>query len=702
LAVNSKKQPSKLEQRSAELLSKLGIEIPKGACRPIARDQRVAEEIMEAFLDNSGQQLVELLRGKDGARPTQEIPLHQLEAVVSLFYSTINDVYIGVDSHPPSRFLEVHPFLLGNLADGDDESDSTPPYDEHEECHASRRVRIVPFSPEQLQEDFDNNQNAAIRYFEQHKEHDVTLLSVSHAQKEEAHDGILEGEWTGDLGLWVNTCALLFEPSIKTGNDKLRLELIYPHDMRFEKFLRYVGQLIENGKRVWLAGRKEIKSAPLDKGFADHLVWGLQMMFEPRLADAWDEFVSPKRRVSKLGPFIEKQIEEAGIVKAVILDAAMGVGCDSAYLTEKGYDVVSNEIDSRLIAHALERAGQNGNEIDIRRFDWRHFEHLAEAESFNVVLALGNSLSCLSSAAEVRSVLSRFAHLLKPDGLLIVDERNYPAMFSQRQLMRNRDFRFPANVIYCSKTIQARPQSVPDEAGVDNDVLTLEYIRESDGRSVGTFDVLPFAEGQLKALLEDSGFRSVKEYFNLRSRGKDTKGAQFVTYVASRTYAGSELKRGKQVEVVIAFTDVSRSTAAKKKMGEERYSKAWQAHERQVRRLLRKHGGKIVNSTGDGFLLSFADPAKAVTCVKAIVDNPGSEDLMVRAGVAMGKATRDREGNLRGHDVDIAARICDTARPNLVVDDRIMLAVNTSYEWMQKKRVELRGAGERDLWVLAA
>jgi len=659
---------------------------------------------MKAFLDNSGQQLIELLRGKNGARPTQEIPLYQLEVIVSLFYSSINDVYIGVDSHPPSRFLEVHPFLLESLAESESEDDEQQSSsDEHHDCHAARSVRIVPFTPEELQKDFDAHPDVALRYFNQHKKHDVTLLSVTPQHQAETQDEVLTAEWTGDIGLWVNTCALLFEPSIKVSNDKLRLELIYPRDTsRFEKYLRYVGRLIEKGQRIRLQG-KEVRVVPLKEEEYQHLMWGLQMMFQPRLADVWDEFVAPRKRVSKLGPFIQKQIDEAKLKEPKILDAATGVGCDSIYLASAGYDVTSNEIDSRLIAHALDLAQNEGHQpLDIKRFDWRHFEHLAEGETYNVVLALGNSLSCLSSESEVRAVLDRFAYLLKPDGLLIVDERNYPAMFQKQKIMRDREFRFPGDVVYCSKTIQARPRSMPDEPGVDNDLLTLEYIRLSETREVGTFDVLPFAEGQLKSLLEDSGFRSVKEFFNLKSRVKDAGSAQFITYVASRTYDASEWTSGRKVEAVFAFTDVSKSTALKKRLGEDRYAAAWSAHEKQIRRLIRKYGGRIVNSTGDGFLISFEinSVSTAVDCLREIVESPGTSDLVVRAGMTTGQAIKDREGNLRGHDVDLAARICDSARPNLVVvDDRVMLKVK-GHDWAPKSKVGLRGAGERNLWIL--
>jgi glycine/sarcosine N-methyltransferase len=696
---------SVLEQRFANLLETLGLEIPKGSLRPIARDQRLNEEIVEAFLDVSGGQLVELLRGKNGTRSRQEIPLHQLEAIVSLFYGTINDAYVGVDSHVPSRFLQVHPFLLGNLA----ESDAVGRVggriaQEHYECHAPASVRIVPFTAKMLQEDVEKNPGAR-RYFVLHERPKVTLLSVDPTDFTRIRDNLLDEEWTGDIGLWLNTCALLFEDHIRPGNDKLRLELLYPYEHRFETYQRYVDELLKKAKRVSWSGKDELKieTEELDDETLDHLRWNLKSMFQPNLADVWDEFVSAKKRVSRLGPFIEKQIEAAGFEDATILDAAMGIGCDSVFLASRGHSVVSNEIDPRLIAHAEDLNEQNGGQpLDIKRFDWRHFEHLADSDSFDVVLALGNSLSCLYSARDVRDVLVRFAHLLKPGGLLIVDERDYPSMFNERGTMAARDFLFPGEVVYCSRTIRARPSRIPGEAGVDDHLLTLEYIRASDGEPVGTFDVLPFSDGQLVELLEESGFRSVKRYFNLKPR-RGKSPVQFITYVASRGYATSEwAPAGKYKEHVIAFTDITRSSHEKKRLGEADYTTEWEAHHRQVSRLVERHQGKVINDTGDGFLLSFTTPSSAVDCLNAIVKDPGTRELDVRAGVNKGRAMIDAEGKLRGRAVDVASRICDSqlAHPNRVVaDDRVKIKV-PGRSWRKHSAVELRGVGKHNLWVL--
>jgi class 3 adenylate cyclase/predicted O-methyltransferase YrrM len=438
-----------------------------------------------------------------------------------------------------------------------------------------------------------------------------------------------------------------------------------------------------------------VHEVPLPAETKEHMLWSLDAMFEPGLADVWDEFVDAPKRLRSLGPFIRRQIKAMGVEQARIFDAATGTGAESIFLLQQGHAVTSNEIEPRLIAHAQEAASAAGVDLKLTRFDWRHLEHLGPPEQYDLILALGNSLSCLPSIAAVRTVLTRFAYLLRPKGRLIIDERNYPLIYSHKREMSRRTFRFPANVVYCSTSIQARPAYIPPE-GNDKELLVLEYVR-SDDVPVGTFKVLPFKEGQLAELLEDTGFGSVEQYYNLREPRDETDASEFITYVARRSFVESGLGSATDVETVIAFSDISRSTPLKKELGAEAYGTEWDKHDTRVRELVNQWGGRIANSTGDGFLIVFGTSKDAVGCMDAIVRTPGTDSLVVRAGISKGRVKMDDHGNIRGHEVDVAARICDIARPDrLVVDDRVRIDV-AGYEWLPLG-IELKGVGSRQLW----
>jgi class 3 adenylate cyclase len=698
-----------LERQFVELLAQLGLRLEGEATRSISRKHRISEEILAAFLEKSGKQLVDLLQGGHAI----PVPLDQLEVIVSLLYGTLEDVYIGFDSHLPSSFLRVHPFLLENLAAAKPlvEAGSSA-VTAHAECHAPQRVRIVPFSRDELQADLDDpdNHDAAREYFSRHDRLGITLLAVKRATHARIRADVFPGEWTSDLGLWANTCSVLFEQKAEAANKQLRLELIYPTEPRFGNCVMYIQRLIESASVVTLRG-DNVEFTPLTEGAREHLYWSLETMFEPNLADVWDEFVDQEKRIDGLGPFVTQRITEmerafeAAPGGVRILDAATGVGCESVYLLKAGHQVTSNEIEPRLIAHAVDSAARAGVELALTRFDWRHLERLADPEEFDVILALGNSLSCLASEEDVRIVLKRFAHLIRPRGLLIIDERNYPAIFKNRSKMRRPDYRFPGNVVYCSEVIKARPSHIPAKPGVDHDLLTLTYHREVDGIStvVGTFKVLPFGENQLEGLLDHAGFSNVKRYYNLREPNGNAETSEFVTYVATRGFAAAEVEQpSRPINVVVAFTDLLESTKAKKSLGEKRYAEEWRKHSDRVHSLVKARGGRIASSPGDGFLVAFTNASDAVDCMRELVADSGSASLIVRAGINAGEAYEDDEGNLRGHDVDIAARICeaDAARPNnVLVDDQIKVDAS-EYEWESAGRIDLRGAGSRAVFRL--
>ena len=78
-----------------------------------------------------------------------------------------------------------------------------------------------------------------------------------------------------------------------------------------------------------------------------------------------------------------------------------------------------------------------------------------------------------------------------------------------------------------------------------------------------------------------------------------------------------------------------------------RSSKVIEAHDRQVRRLVRANDGHVVKSQGDGFMVAFADPAAAVRCGVAMqhalqrdAKRLRNNSIRVRIGIHMGKSVR--------------------------------------------------------------
>ena len=124
-----------------------------------------------------------------------------------------------------------------------------------------------------------------------------------------------------------------------------------------------------------------------------------------------------------------------------------------------------------------------------------------------------------------------------------------------------------------------------------------------------------------------------------------------------------------QVEgaVTVLFTDVEGSTDLRTRLGDEAADDLLRLHEKIVRDRVSQHGGREIKTLGDGFMVAFASPRKAISCAidiqRALDDrnraSPGLE-LRVRIGINAGEVS-EKAGDLFGAAVNAAARIAGKA-----------------------------------------
>lgn len=84
----------------------------------------------------------------------------------------------------------------------------------------------------------------------------------------------------------------------------------------------------------------------------------------------------------------------------------------------------------------------------------------------------------------------------------------------------------------------------------------------------------------------------------------------------------------------------------------------------------RRHGGRLVKSTGDGFILEFVDVQSALRCVAELhqtcesenVATPNAPPFVLRVGVHLSDVYAD-ENDIYGRGVNLAARLASVAQP---------------------------------------
>src|SRR5688500_12275524 len=89
--------------------------------------------------------------------------------------------------------------------------------------------------------------------------------------------------------------------------------------------------------------------------------------------------------------------------------------------------------------------------------------------------------------------------------------------------------------------------------------------------------------------------------------------------------------------VTVLFTDIVGSTERASEIGDRAWRTLLEEHHTRVRRELRRFGGRELNTAGDGFLVLFQGPARAIACADAIRSAVRDVGLEVRCGVHMGE-----------------------------------------------------------------
>jgi class 3 adenylate cyclase len=111
-----------------------------------------------------------------------------------------------------------------------------------------------------------------------------------------------------------------------------------------------------------------------------------------------------------------------------------------------------------------------------------------------------------------------------------------------------------------------------------------------------------------------------------------------------------------RVLTTVMFTDIVGSTECAAALGDARWRDLIARHDELVRAQIWRHRGREVKTLGDGFLVTFDSPGRAIRCARAIGEALGPLELQIRAGLNTGECEL-LAGDVVGLAVNIAARI---------------------------------------------
>ena len=155
------------------------------------------------------------------------------------------------------------------------------------------------------------------------------------------------------------------------------------------------------------------------------------------------------------------------------------------------------------------------------------------------------------------------------------------------------------------------------------------------------------------------------------------------------TRAGHEPDR---IVATVLFTDIVGSTERASLLGDERWRRLLERHDSLAGNQVTRFGGRVVKSTGDGLLATFADPADAIRAAKGVVAAAGELGVQVTAGVHTGQCELIG-ADVGGMAIHIGARVAALAESGEVLVSSTVrdLLIGSDFEFDDRGVHTLKG-----------
>jgi len=146
----------------------------------------------------------------------------------------------------------------------------------------------------------------------------------------------------------------------------------------------------------------------------------------------------------------------------------------------------------------------------------------------------------------------------------------------------------------------------------------------------------------------------------------------------------------------VLFTDIVGSTEMAAQLGDRRWRRTVAKHHGAIRRELRRHHGREIDTAGDGFFATFESPTDAVRCASAVLAAVHGLGLRIRAGVHTGEV-EPAGAKVGGIAVHIGARLLAMAGPEEVLVSGTVrdLVAGSGHEFEDRGEHELKGVPGR-------
>jgi SAM-dependent methyltransferase len=238
--------------------------------------------------------------------------------------------------------------------------------------------------------------------------------------------------------------------------------------------------------------------------------------------EKWDELIDWELRARSEGDFFIRQLKDRGARE--VLDVATGTGFHSVRLLNEGFQVVSVDGSPEMLVKAFENGQRYGGHI-LRTVcaDWRWLNRDVHGE-YDAIICLGNSFTHLFSEHDRRKALAEFYAMLRHDGVLILDQRNYDAILDHEYSSKHTYY-------YCGDRVEVEPEYV------DDGLARFRY--DFPDGSEYHLNMYPLRKSYTRRLMREVGFQRIETYGDFQETYNDDE-PDFFIHVAEKLYREDE------------------------------------------------------------------------------------------------------------------------------------------------------------------
>ncbi|MGM0376160.1 MAG: class I SAM-dependent methyltransferase [Bacteroidota bacterium] len=235
------------------------------------------------------------------------------------------------------------------------------------------------------------------------------------------------------------------------------------------------------------------------------------------LVEKWDDLIDWEARSKGEGRFFIDELKKRG--KHRVLDVAAGTGFHSILLAREGFEVWSADGSAEMLAKAFENGQKYDLILQTIKTDWRWMNKDIHTK-FDAVICLGNSFTHLFDENDRRKALAEFYSVLKHDGILILDQRNYDAILDS-------GFSTKHTYYYAGKNVKAEPEYT------DDGLILFKY--EFPDSSTYNLNMFPLRKEYTRKLMMEVGFQKIETYGDFKETYK-REDPDFYIHIAEKGY----------------------------------------------------------------------------------------------------------------------------------------------------------------------